>query len=189
MNRLIRKPLGEDCLLDGQLHPSIIERLQRIRELPVAGAANFHGVEGDDGGLFLLWEFVPGKSLEEFLAQPHTQQERERVARELTRAVASLHAQGIVHGALHSRNVIIDQRGRVCLTHISPLLWSDAAQDARSMDQLLLQLKVAGADDDAASTDSDPMERRARLIAYMWSIVVALCGVAIFFGVLWLVRD
>jgi hypothetical protein len=37
----LRKRLDDDCLLDRELHPSIAERLHRVRELPVCNVANF----------------------------------------------------------------------------------------------------------------------------------------------------
>ena len=41
--------MDHDCLLRGQLHPSIRERLSRVRELAHGGVANLYGV-GRDGG-------------------------------------------------------------------------------------------------------------------------------------------
>jgi hypothetical protein len=45
--QVVLKKLDDDCLLDGQLHPSIKLRLERVRELPVRCVANFLGVERD----------------------------------------------------------------------------------------------------------------------------------------------
>ena len=61
-------------------------------------------------------------------------------ARELVLTVESLHTQGIVHGAIHGRNIIIDPKGRVRLTHISPYLYTDAQVDAAAVVDVLREL-------------------------------------------------
>ena len=58
--RVIRKPLDEDCLLDGDLHPNIRLRLSRVRELPMTAVANLHGVERAGEQVFLIWISHPG---------------------------------------------------------------------------------------------------------------------------------
>ena len=124
--RVVLKKLDDDCLLDGQLHPSIKLRLERVRELPVRCVANFLGVERDDAGVVhMVWEFVPGTPLAEADAPDWF-----KLVREVVIAVESLHVAGIVHGAIHERNVIIDDTGEVRLTHVSPLLYTDPDQDA-----------------------------------------------------------
>src|SRR4051794_21935880 len=92
-----RKRLDEDCLLGGELHPSIAERLARVRELPVSSVANLYGVERDDAGVWLVWQYIEGKSLEQFMATQHSSGELQSVSRDLNLAVASIHAHGIVH--------------------------------------------------------------------------------------------
>ena len=47
--RVVLKRLDEDCLWKGQLHPSVKDRLARVRELAHQGVANLHGVERDQG--------------------------------------------------------------------------------------------------------------------------------------------
>ena len=123
---VVLKRLDEDCMLDGQLHPSIRLRLERVRELPVKCVANLLGVGRDDAGVAnLVWEFVPGKPLADARPADWT-----RMSREVVLAVQSLNAAGIVHGAIHARNVIMDEASEVRLTHVSPLLYSDPDNDA-----------------------------------------------------------
>ena len=123
--RVVLKRLDDDCLLDGQLHPSIRLRLERVRELPVRGVANLLGVErGSDGVANLVWEFVPGTPLAEVRSADWV-----KLSREVVLAVQSLHAAGIVHGAIHGGNVILDDVGAVHLTHVSPLLYTDPDND------------------------------------------------------------
>jgi len=137
--KVLLKPLDTDCLLHRQLHPSIKERLARVRELALKSAANLHGVERDAHGVFLVWEFVEGESLDSSAAAMSPGQLAEMM-REVVLSVESLHQVGIVHGAIHARNVIIDPAGRPRLTHISPLLFHDPAVDESALRSMLLRL-------------------------------------------------
>src|SRR5882757_4794505 len=112
MKRTSSKPLDQDCLLDGQLHPSIRVRLNRVRELPLTSVANLIGVEKVDGVAQLVWEFVPGTPLEGIRGDEAAWG---RWAREVILAVEALHSTGIVHGAIHERNIIITDAGDVRL--------------------------------------------------------------------------
>ena len=47
---VVLKKMDDDCLLRGQLHPSIKERLARVRELAHGGVANLYGVARDGDG-------------------------------------------------------------------------------------------------------------------------------------------
>jgi len=135
---LVLKKLDEDCLLHGLLHPSIRERLSRVRELPHGGVANLHGVGRDGNHAYLIWEFVDGMPFDQFAAKPSTSpRDLAIAARDLALATASLHLQGIVHGALVAGNIIVGPGGCIRLTHVSPLLFSDPAVDAQSVLALL----------------------------------------------------
>src|SRR6266571_2713082 len=76
--RVVLKMLEGDCLLKGQLHPMIKDRLGRVRELAHLGVANLHGVERDGERAFLVWEYVEGIALEEYLRE--YEPERARLA-------------------------------------------------------------------------------------------------------------
>ncbi|HEY2586381.1 MAG TPA: protein kinase [Tepidisphaeraceae bacterium] len=129
--KVVLKRVDDDCLLRKALHPSIKERLSRVRELAHGGVANLHGVERDADGAWLVWEYVEGQTFDEYVADPQrTPRDLMILARELILSVDSLHLQGIVHGALIGGNVIIAPDGAVRLTHISPLLYTDMEVDA-----------------------------------------------------------
>jgi serine/threonine protein kinase len=134
--RVILKRLDEDCLLKGQLHPMIKDRLGRVRELAHTGVACLLGAERDGDRCFLVWQYVEGCTLGDYL-QKTGGRVASRMARELVAAVESLHALGIVHGALHERNVIVRPDGSLCLTHVSPLLYNDPAVDVDAVIGLL----------------------------------------------------
>jgi hypothetical protein len=141
--QVVLKILDPDCLLDGQLHPSVRERLARVRELAEKGVANLHGVERDGAYTFLVWDYVPGRSFADASANELPHRELLQLSRELVLLVESLHAGGIVHGAITGGNVIIDPSRRLRLTHISPLLYSDPRHDAHAVTNLLEKLVAA----------------------------------------------
>jgi serine/threonine protein kinase len=137
--RVLLKPLDPDCLLHAQLHPSITERLARVRELALKSAANLHGVERDKQGVFLVWEFIDGEPLES-RARVSPPSQFISMMREVVLSVEALHQVGIVHGAIHARNIIIDTAGRPRLTHISPLLFHDPGVDEAAVGLMLAHL-------------------------------------------------
>jgi len=153
--RLVLKLLDEDCLLEGHLHPSVRERLSRVRELAHPGLANLHGVERDRGAAYLVWEYVEGARLSDSAAGDTAaadltpaQRRQLRLARELVLTVATLHARGIVHGAIHAGNIIVDGAGSMKLTHVSPYLYTEVDQDVAAIIETLLQLaEIAGGAD------------------------------------------
>jgi hypothetical protein len=51
-----------------------------------------------------------------------------------------LHARGIVHGSLKASNVVVDPEGRVILTHVSPLLYTEPSEDVTAVVGLLWEL-------------------------------------------------
>jgi len=127
---VVLKKMDADCLLGALLHPSIRDRLSRVRELAHAGAANLHGVGRDGNDAYLIWEYLEGEPFDRYacagIRSPH---ELAVAARELMLAVDSLHMQGIVHGALCGTNAIMGSGGSLRLTHLSPLLYTDPSVD------------------------------------------------------------
>jgi serine/threonine protein kinase len=136
--RVVLKLLDPDCLLDDQLHPSIHDRLSRVRELAQADVANLYGVERDLDVVFMVWEYVDAVSFVEFASSPDLKNaDLIKLMRELALAIESLHARGIVHGAIHDGNVFVDSDGKIRLTDISPLLYHDPAIDEQAVIELL----------------------------------------------------
>jgi serine/threonine protein kinase len=136
--RVVLKLLDPDCLLDQQLHPSIHDRLARVRELAQANVANLYGVERDLDVVFMVWEFVDATPFVEYASSPDlSDADLIKLMRELALAIESLHARGIVHGAIHDGNVFVDADGKIRLTDISPLLYHDPAVDERAVIELL----------------------------------------------------
>jgi hypothetical protein len=131
--RVVLKRLDEDCLLKGQLHPLIRDRLARVRELAHLGVANLCAVERCGEFAFMVWEYVEGQTLADYIAAHGGKCGIPRaLGYELAVCVESLHALGIVHGAVHDRNIIITPSGAIRLTHVSPLLYNDLSVDVEA---------------------------------------------------------
>jgi hypothetical protein len=81
-------------------------------------------------------------------------------ARELILTVESLHGRGIVHGAIHGRNVIVGRDGQLKLTHVSPLLYVDPQQDMAAIGEMFAE--IAGQRGEAAGS---PLQRLAEAAA------------------------
>lgn len=142
--RVVLKPLDPDCLLRGQLHPMVHDRLARVRELAHLGVAHLYTVERDGDRAFLVWQWVEGTPLEQFLRDPPQGRYALPVlARDLVLSVESLHALGIVHGAIHLDNIIVTPSGGICLTHISPLLFTDFEVDLDALRPILEEMGCA----------------------------------------------
>jgi len=168
--QVVLKKLEADCLLGRELHPSINERLARVRELAHMQVATLHGVERDGENVYLVWDYVDGKILERPVNAGLT--------RELALAIQSLHARGIVHGALHERNIFVKD-GRLILTHISPLLFSDPAEDLAALAVLLEPTDHDSQSRPTRSISPRSLLRSPKARSFAAAITVALAGIAL----------
>ncbi|HWE03824.1 MAG TPA: protein kinase [Tepidisphaeraceae bacterium] len=139
VRQVVLKIIDPDCLIRDALHPSVRDRLGRVRELAHPSVANLLGVERDGGAVYLMWEYIEGISFDIYAGAARSPREIAAAARELVLAVDLLHMQGIVHGALIGANVIVSPSNAVKLTHISPLLYTDPAVDVECIWNLLEQ--------------------------------------------------
>lgn len=138
---VVIKKLDPDCLWKGGLHPSVKDRLARVRELAHPGVANLLSVTLEDRDALAMWEYIEGTPFDQYFADSsRSTRELISLARELILTVELLHAQGIVHGALIGGNIIVTPSGAVRLTHVSPLLYTDYAVDTQSILSLLEQV-------------------------------------------------
>jgi len=209
---VVIKLLDHDCLVGGRLHPNIRDRLARVRELAHVGVANLHGVESDGERAFAVWEFIQGETLDRHAVRLDSPAALARLAREIILAVEAMHALGIVHGKIHARNVIVDHRGLVHLTHVSPLLYDDTKVDARDLSAMLqtiaaqrgwadspmarissqslplpqLRARLAQSADDveSASPAESAIEKTPRRLALLAVVLAILAAVALAFGLI-----
>jgi hypothetical protein len=148
------------------------------------GVASLYGVEREGEQAYLVWEYVDGATWEEHVGGGQMPEKAPAaLRRELKAAVESLHALGIVHGALHERNVLVRPDGRVILTHISPLLYNDPEVDRDAVRELLERLgedESAAPASDAGVQAAEPSEdRRARKWALLGAFLTAAAGALI----------
>lgn len=134
-NVLVFKRLEEDCLHRLQLHPAIKERLARVRDLPHSRLATLRGVERWNGIVCLVWSWLDGETWDDAIAR--STEDLGLLAAALVEAVDALHEMGIVHGSLHGRNVIVRPDRQVWLTHVSPYLYTDPAEDLAAILSML----------------------------------------------------
>jgi hypothetical protein len=133
---VVLKMLPGDCLVKGQLRGSIRERLARFREAAHAGLGNLLGVEREGEVAFMVWEYVEGQTLEEALKERRRLEDANALGRDVIRMVEGLHALGLVHGAIHGRNVIVASQG-LRLVDASPLLYTDPQDDVAAVGEML----------------------------------------------------
>lgn len=162
---VVVKPLPRDCVVGGpagELHGHVRDRLLRVRELADVRVAALYGVEVDELlGPVLVWAWVEGEDLPTAISKRKLSVLD--VARAVVGGVEKLHLLGIVHGALHLRNVIVTPGEQFVLTHISPLVIDDPRRDAADVIKLLRELNARpGAKGSAAQGEGAVL---ARIIA------------------------
>jgi serine/threonine protein kinase len=134
-NVVVLKRLEDDCLHRRQLHPAIKDRLTHVRELAHPRIATLRTVERWDGSAHLVWTFLDGEIWDDFPATSN-QHVLELIAA-LAATVDALHENGIVHGSLHGRNIIVRPGNQVWLTHVSPYLYADRQVDIDAACELI----------------------------------------------------
>jgi hypothetical protein len=89
-------------------------RLARVRHRHVLAV---HGADVHDGRAGFWTELVRGRTLEDLLAErgPWSGEEAALVGLDLCRALAAVHAEGLVHGDLKAANVMREDGGRTVL--------------------------------------------------------------------------
>ena len=108
------KALPPDVVSD----PARRERLRREARAAAAlahpGIATIFALEEDGDELFLVSEYIPGRTLRDELTEGAMSIDRLlRVALELSQAAAAAHAQGIVHRDLKPENLIRTESGSI----------------------------------------------------------------------------
>ena len=97
--------------------PEVVARFEReamaagnIEHPNVAGATDFGKLA--DGAVFLVLEFVSGRSLRDEIARgPFVVDRALHIARQISSALGAAHAQGIVHRDLKPENVMLVEKG------------------------------------------------------------------------------
>lgn len=108
----LRRGAGDDAMARRELDEA--RRLARVRHLNVL---TIHGVDVREGRAGLWTDLVRGRTLEQLLAERGTfgADEASLIGLELCRALAAVHAAGLVHGDLKASNVMREDGGRIVL--------------------------------------------------------------------------
>ena len=138
--------------------------------------------------MFLVWEYVAGETLEAYLTAKSDR--AGAVLRQVSNHVRRLHMLGIVHGALHERNVIVGSEGgvqeMVKLTHISPLLYTEQEVDLAALEGMRKRWGVV----ESAATERPAMERETgRWVVLVAAGLVTALGGMIAWGIWTIVKD
>jgi tRNA A-37 threonylcarbamoyl transferase component Bud32 len=140
---VVLKQVDPTCLLGDQLHSQIRDRLNAIRGLAHPQVANLYTVEREGEFVFTVWEYIDAQRLDDWAVRDGREPRHViAMARELVLAVQALHALGIVHGRIGAGNVFVND-GRIRLTDLSPLLYTDPREDAVAVVSLLLKVVEA----------------------------------------------
>ena len=135
---------------------SIIDEGRLLARVRHPNVVTIYGAERIDGRVGLWMELVKGHTLEETLRDGKTfsAKDVQRIGVELCRAVAAVHAAGLLHRDIKAQNVMVADDGRVVLMDFGTgLEVHDAADGSVSGTPLYLAPEVlAGA---AATTRSD----------------------------------
>jgi serine/threonine protein kinase len=103
-----------------------------VREIAMTDVANLRGVERAGEQVFLVWDYVEGVPIDTYMKDLKPPEARD-LAQELMRIVEHFHGTGLVHGALHSGNVLVDPSGWIKLIDVSPLLFLDPRRDEQAV--------------------------------------------------------
>jgi hypothetical protein len=108
----LRRGAGDDAMARRELDEA--RRLARVRHLNVL---TIHGVDVREGRAGLWTDLVRGRTLEQLLNERGTlgADEAAVIGLELCRALAAVHAAGLVHGDLKASNVMREDGGRIVL--------------------------------------------------------------------------
>ena len=96
----------------------------------------------EDGEPYAVFEYLPGGSLEQRLeAGPLTAGEAERVAADVSAALAYAHAEGVAHGSLGPATILLDGEGRAKVAGFAG--GATPEEDERALAALLQTLGAA----------------------------------------------
>ncbi len=111
---------------------SIIEEGRLLARIRHPNVVTIYGAERIDGRVGLWMELVKGRTLEQALQEGTTFTSREvaRIGMELCRAVAAVHAAGLVHRDIKAQNVMVEDTGRLVLMDFGTGRELEGASDA-----------------------------------------------------------
>src|ERR1700737_551994 len=89
------------------------EEAERASRLNDAHIAAIHDVIEEQGEIFLVMEFIEGKTLRQRLREPMSLEQFFGIAVQCVQALAAAHGQGIVHCDIKPENIMLTSDGQV----------------------------------------------------------------------------
>jgi len=163
--------LGRDIALK-VLHPfmggqrdAALRFLQEARALAKVRHPNvlaIHAVLEKDGAIALAMELIEGRGLDKLVASdgPLSAAEAARMGAEVCRALAAVHAAGIVHRDVKPANVLREKGGRIVLADFGLGVFMDPEEGSAGPDVAGSPLFMA-----PEQASGDPVDRRTDLYA------------------------
>lgn len=118
------------------VHPASADRFlseaRRLARVRHTNVVTVHGADVHDGRVGIWMDFIRGKTLEALLHEhgPFGPHEAALVGIDLCRALAALHAAGLVHCDIKTNNVMREEGGRILLMDFGSAGKSSGAKDA-----------------------------------------------------------
>ena len=111
--------------LDPAERENLLQRARAVSRLSHPNIAALYEI-GDDGGPFLVYEFVPGQTLSTLVAGgPLNPRRAVDVATQMADALAEAHAAGIAHGAITTDAVIVTPKGPAKILDFGLTAWTN----------------------------------------------------------------
>lgn len=109
------KMLREEFMLDDAAKKSLVEEATMVAELHHPSIVDIHAVEQDERGLYLVFERLEGRTLDELIAEHKLLplSEIKRVLGPVCAALEYAHGRGVVHRDLKPGNVMLLKDGGV----------------------------------------------------------------------------
>ena len=174
---LVLKRVPSACLTHtGEINASVRQRLARLREIPLTSVAQLVCTDVWQGNAVLVYQYVPGVAWALLSAS-----EQSRLAVQLRRLVESMHGLGLIHGAIHAQNIIIDDANNAVLIDPSPLLHDDPNTDLHALDALCGENRTERVES-AVSDFKEPTRQRTLVAAVAIAVAaLAACVAGVFY--------
>jgi hypothetical protein len=115
---------------DQQLKDRLLDEGRALAQVSHPNVVEVKNVEQHDGRLGLIMEFLSGETMDAVVAaRPLDADEASAVVEDVCRALAAVHANGLVHRDVKARNIIREPNGRVVLMDFGAGLSVRAARD------------------------------------------------------------
>jgi TolB-like protein/Tfp pilus assembly protein PilF len=102
---------------DATIQSAVINEARLLARVRHSNVVAIHGADQTDGKVGLWMEFIRGRTLREIVSEggPFSPREAAGICLELARALAAVHAAGLVHRDVKAQNVMREQGGRIVL--------------------------------------------------------------------------